>query len=130
MEKRILDKLNRLFTAANWEPIEITMKSTGLTIKLTPHFDDCGKTPDPRDIEHCAFITGAGEQDALWYTGKPLAVAGYLKNHDEIHRRWLVEAENLRRMADAAQGNWSEDDWSDYSDLYKDTYGYRPCVNR
>lgn len=126
MQERILKKLEKLFKASRWETVEITMKSTGLKIELTPHFNDFGATPDPRDIEHCAFITSSGEKDAIWYTGTPLAVAGYLTNHDEIHRRWFSQAMELARMADNTQGKWTDDDWSDYSDLYKETYGRRP----
>lgn len=126
MQERILKKLEKLFKASRWETVEITMKSTGLKISLTPYFEDFGDTPDPRDIEHCAFVSGSGEQDALWYTGTPRAVAGYLANHDEIHRRWLCQAEELEQMAREHQGCWNEDDWSDYSDLYKDAYGRRP----
>lgn len=126
MANAIMNKLGRLFSENGWDTIEITMKSTGLKIYLTPHFDDFGDTPDPRDIEHCAFITSAGALDALWYSGTPLAVAGYLSNHDEIHRRWISQAMELAKMANRAQGNWTDDDWSDYSDIYKETYGYRP----
>lgn len=126
MTNAILNKLYRLFSANNWNTVEITMKSTGLKIALTPYFDDYGEEPDPRDMEHCAFITGCGQQDAIWYTGKPRSVARDLANHDEIHARWMKQAVELTRMSDEVRGNWSDDAWSYYSDMYKDVYGHRP----
>lgn len=126
MVKAILSKLERLFKAANWEEIEITMKSTGLKIRLAPCFDD-NTGPDPRDIAHCAFILSTGAQDAIWYSGKPEEVARMLANHDKVHAEWKRQADSLQKYyEDTNHATLDEDCYGIYSDWYKEVYGHRP----
>lgn len=125
MANAILNKLGRLFSESDWNPIEITMKSTGLKIKLTPCFDDYMRK-DPRDIEHCACILSSGEQDAVWYAGPPAEVAEKLANHDTLHKEWFAQVEDLKEYYKSTNNAADKDSYAIFADWYQDLFGVKP----
>lgn len=120
---RVEQRLEDLFKENNWEETELTMKSSGLKIKLTPHFQD---SETERSIENIGLITAYGPQDARLYTGTPYTVINMLIDHDNIHHFWLKNNEELKTFYFQHEDDWTEETWRVFANEYFDLYRSEP----